>query len=95
MNKARRDYDQKTHLDKCLRFRRNRDHELVSSYFVKLHASIQCWKKDGKDIADTFKLVKEFVCYSLVWVAQATMLDKIIYGWEEMNQMKEVFGDVR
>ncbi len=28
-------------------------------------------------------------------VAQAAMLDKIIYGWEEMNQMKEVLGEVR
>ncbi len=67
VNEARRDYDQKMHLDKRLRFRQDRDHEWVSSYFVKLHISIQCWKMDGKDIADTSKLVKEFVRCSLVW----------------------------
>ncbi len=31
----------------------------------------------------------------LYGVAQAAILDKIIYGWKEMNQMKEVFGEVR
>ena len=27
-------------------------------------------------------------------VAQVTGLDKIIYGWEEMNQMKKVLGKI-
>ncbi len=67
VNKACRDYDQKTQLDKRLRFRRDKDLEWVSSYFVKFHASIQCWKMDGKDIADTSKLVKECVRCSFLW----------------------------
>ncbi len=29
------------------------DPEWVSSFFVQLHGSIQCWKMDGKDILDT------------------------------------------
>ncbi len=67
VNEARRNYDQKTHLDKRLRLSRDRDYEWVFSYFVKFHISIQCWKIDGKDIADMSKLVKEFVRCSLVW----------------------------
>ena len=66
VNKARGNYDQKIQLDKRLRFRQDRDHEWVSSYFVKLHAFVQCGKMDRKDIADMFKLVKEFIHYSLV-----------------------------
>ena len=39
----------------------------VSSFFVQLHWSIQCWKMDKKDISDATKLVKEHVQYSLKW----------------------------
>ncbi len=67
LNKACKNYDQKTQLDKRLRFRQDRDHEWVSLYFVQLHAFIQYSKIDGKDIANTSKLVKEFVRCSLVW----------------------------
>ncbi len=28
-------------------------------------------------------------------LAQVAMLNKIIYGWEEMNQMKEVLSKIR
>ena len=42
VNEARGDYDQKMQLDKHLRIRQDRDHEWVFSYFVKLHASVQC-----------------------------------------------------
>ncbi len=66
INEARRNYDQKTQLDQHLRLRQDRDHEWVFSYFVKLHASIQCRKMDGKDITNMSKLVKEFVRCSLV-----------------------------
>ena len=31
----------------------------------------------------------------LYGVVQAAVFNKIIYGWEEMNQMKEVFREVR
>ena len=31
----------------------------------------------------------------LFGVVQAAVLHKIIYGWEEMNQMKEVLGEGR
>ena len=67
VNKAYGNYDQKMQLDKRWRFKQDKDHEWVSLYFVKLHASIQYWKIDGKDIADTSKLVKEFVRCSLLW----------------------------
>ncbi len=67
MNKARVEYDQKMQRDKRLRFRRDRDHVWVSSLFIKLYASVQYWKMDGKDIADTLKLVKEFVRCFFMW----------------------------
>ena len=47
--------------------RRDIDPEWVSSFFVQLHGSIQCWKMDGKDISDVAKLVKEHVRCSMVW----------------------------
>ena len=49
-------------------------------YFVRLHTSVQCWKMDGKDIADTSKLVKGLYVVFLYRIAQTAMLDKIIYG---------------
>ena len=42
VNETRGNYDQKIQLDKCLRFRRDKNHEWVSSYFVKLHLYVQC-----------------------------------------------------
>ncbi len=39
----------------------------MSSFFVQLHRSIQCWKMDGKDISDDTKLVKEPVQCLLEW----------------------------
>ena len=66
VNKAHGNYNQKIQLDKRLRFRRDKNHGWVSSYFVKLHTSVQCWKMDEKDIADMSKLVKEFVRCSFV-----------------------------
>ncbi len=41
--------------------RREIDSEWASSLFVQLHGSIYCWKIDGKDIAESTKLVKELV----------------------------------
>ena len=46
-------------------FRQDRDHKWVSSYFVKLYTSVQYGKIDRKDIADTSKFVKKYVCYFL------------------------------
>ena len=67
INEARINYNQKMQLEKCLRFRQDKDYKYMSSLFIKLHASIQCWKIDRKDIADTSKLVKKFIYYFLVW----------------------------
>ena len=39
----------------------------MSSFFVQLHGSIQCWKMDKKDISDAIKLVKKHVQCSLEW----------------------------
>ncbi len=39
----------------------------MSSLFIKLYASVQYWKMNGKDILDTLKLVKELVRCSFVW----------------------------
>ena len=41
--------------------KQNINPEWVSSFFVQLHKSIQCWKMDEKDILDTTKLVKKYV----------------------------------
>ncbi len=88
VNEARIDYDQKIQLDKHLTFRRDKDHIWVSSLFIKLHVSIQYWKMDGKDIADTSKLVKEFVCCSLVWggFSSDTQQDYIWLGGDEPDK---------
>ena len=40
VNKVCGDYNQKIQLDKRLRFRQDRDHKWVFSYFVKLYASV-------------------------------------------------------
>ncbi len=85
VNEAYINYNQKMQLDKRLRFRRDRDHEYVSSLFIKFHASVQCWKMDGKDIANTSKLVKKFVRCSLVWGGSSsnTWHDHIWLGEDE------------
>ncbi len=67
VNKAYIDYKQKIQLDKCLRFRRDKNHKWGFLLFIKLYISIQYWKIDRKDIANTSKLVKEFLHCSLEW----------------------------
>ena len=67
VNKACGNYNQKMQLDKHLRFSQDNNHQWVFSYFAKLNTSIQCWKMDGKDIANMSKLVKEFIHCSFMW----------------------------
>ena len=52
---------------KNMKIRWDIDPRCVSSLFVWLHESIQCWNMDGKGIADVTKLAKELVWCSLVW----------------------------
>ncbi len=60
----------------------------MSSYFVKLHTSIQYWKMDGKNIADTSKLVKEFVRCSFIWGGSSSdaRQDHIWLGGDEPDE---------
>ena len=88
VNKACGNYNQKIQLDKHLRFRQDRHHKWVSSYFVKLHASVQWWKIDRKDIADISKLIKKFVHYSLVWGGSRGYSQQN-YIWLEINELDE------
>lgn len=59
-----------------MRFREDKDHEWVFSYFVKLYTSVQSWKIDGKNIANTSRLMKEFVCYFFIWDGSSN------YAWQ-------------
>ena len=94
VNEARGNYDQKIQLNKRLRFRRDRDHKWVFSYFVKLYTSVQCWKIDGKILRIHLSWLRSLYVILLCGVAQAAILDKIIYSWEKMNQIKEILEKV-
>ena len=63
------------------------------SYFIKLYASVQYWKMDEKDIADTSKLVKEFIHYFLVWggLSGCFQQDHIYLGLNELDE-KSLWG---
>ena len=62
MGHSQKVYDNQE-IDQNISVRQDIDPEWVSSFFVQLHVSIQCWKIDGKDISDVAKLVKEPVQY--------------------------------
>ncbi len=51
---SRRVYDNKE-IGQNISVRRDINPEWVSSFFVQLHKSIQCWKMDGKDISAATK----------------------------------------
>ena len=66
VNEVCRNYNQKMELDKCLRFRQDKDYQWMSSYYIKLYTFVQCWKIDRKDFANMSIWVKKYVLYSLV-----------------------------
>ena len=64
-------HSQKTHdneeITENMKIRRDIDPRWASSLFDQLHGSIHYWKMDGKDIADTTKLVNKLVQCLLIW----------------------------
>ncbi len=68
--------------------RRDIDPKWVSSFFVQLHRSIQCWKMDGKDISDVTKLGKEHVRFLLEWGTSGQLRQDHIWigGREPRNE---------
>ncbi len=57
---SRRVYNNKK-VGQNMSIRQDIDPKWVSSFFVQLHGSIQCWKIHGKDISNATKLLKEYV----------------------------------
>lgn len=60
---------------------------------LKLHASVQYWKINKNDIADTFKLVKRFIYDSLIWDGSSSYtLNDYIWLGENEEEEKSRWG---
>ena len=59
--------DNNKEIIKCMKARQNIDFKWVSSFFVQLYESIQCWKMDGKNISNVDKLAKKHIECLIEW----------------------------
>ncbi len=62
MRHSRRVYDNEKVIEN-MKVKQNIDPEWGTSFFIQLYESIQCWKIDGKNLANAAKLVKEHIQY--------------------------------